>query len=154
MREILFRAKTASIVRGFQDIDKPDGTWVYGYYRDKVALPTISEFDFRRADYIDYEVDIDTLCQFTGLFDKNGKKIFEGDIVSFSSCYYNGNDTPYKGVVKWSDMKNISTRFMIWHDNESEYYGKDGAFDLDLVHFQDDEIEVIGNIHDNPELLS
>lgn len=95
----------------------------------------------------------ETICEFTGLTDKNGNKIFEGDILSFTVFYYNNNDIQYKGVVKWSDTEKLATRFMIWHDNENEYYGNDGAFDFDWVHYQDSEIEIIGNIYDNPELL-
>lgn len=84
----------------------------------------------------------------TGLKDKNGKEIYKGDIISFAVFDYNDIDTHYTGVVKW-----CGSRFMIWHNNDSEYYGTDGGFDLDWVLAQYDETEVIGNIHDNPELL-
>lgn len=86
--------------------------------------------------------------RYTGLKDKNGKEIYEGDIIRFAIFDYNGADTQYKGVVKWANAM-----FEIWHDTESEYYGSDGGFVLSWVKAQDDEFEVIGNIHDNPELL-
>lgn len=95
----------------------------------------------------------ETIGQFTSLPDKNGNKIFDGDILAFNVFNYNGGDTQYKGVVKWSDTEKLATRFMIWHDNENEYYGADGAFDFDWVHYQDSELEIIGNIYENPELL-
>jgi uncharacterized phage protein (TIGR01671 family) len=88
------------------------------------------------------------LMQCTGLKDKNGKEIYEGDILYFTVFDYNGSDTQYKGVIKW-----IGSRFAIWHDNEQEYYGSDGAFDLDWVCSQDDEPEIIGNIWETPELI-
>lgn len=88
------------------------------------------------------------LMQFTGLHDKNGKELYEGDIVSFSIFDHNGSDTQYKGVVRWKNAM-----FEIWHDTKSEYYGSDGGFVLAWAHSQDDEFEVIGNIYENPELL-
>lgn len=141
MREILFRAKR-----------KDNGEWVEG---DLVHSKTTSRgviTEIYSLEFI-YEVLPETVGQFTGLTDKNGNKIFEGDIVSFIVFDYNDNGKQHKGVVKWSDTEQIATQFLIWHDNKNEYYGADGAFDLGWVHYQDCEFEVIGNIHDNPELL-
>ena len=42
---------------GQNNCGKQDGVWVFGFYRDRVARPTISQFEFDRADYLDYEVD-------------------------------------------------------------------------------------------------
>ena len=95
------------------------------------------------------------VMQFTGLRDSKrteehpeGQPIYEGDIIAFSIFDYNGSDVQYKGVVKW-----VNAMFEIWHNNESEYYGSDGEFVLGWVYAQDDEIEVIGTLWDNPELL-
>lgn len=151
MREILFRGKRVD-----------NGEWVYGYVtrfrnvRNQVytAIIQICDDETKECDIQDLVPVLDeTICEFTGLTDKNGNKIFEGDILSFTVFDYNNNDIQYKGVVKWSDTEKLATRFMIWHDNENEYYGNDGAFDFDWVHYQDSEIEIIGNIYDNPELL-
>lgn len=131
MREIEFRAKASSEVNGFNH--KKDGTWVYGYYRDRIGCPTISEFSFADADYIDYEVDIKTLGQYTGLKDKNGEKIYEGDILEFEFC-------------------DIGKQFAI-----VEFTKKYASFILKpLANFEFALIsdgKVIGNIYDNPELL-
>lgn len=128
MREILFRAKTSSEVTGFNK--KKDNIWVYGFYRDKVGCPTISEFDTYCADYIDYEIDRETLGQYTGLTDKNGIKIFEGDIVKVNNKYI--DIVIYASGCFCMDRQIINYEFT-YQDSES--------------------LEVIGNIHDNPELL-
>lgn len=50
-------------------------------------------------------------------------------------------------------VQDSGSRFMLWHSADSEYYGPDGGFDLDWVLNQDDEFEVISNIHDNLEMV-
>lgn len=128
MREIEFRGKTTSEVWGGNQVE--DGTWVYGFYRDKVGLPVISQFETERCDYVDYEIDRNTLGQYTGLKDKNGKKIFEGDIVKdilgqIGQIVYKEKYSAFV-VDKWE------VGYALWFDKG---------------------IEVIGNIYDNPELL-
>lgn len=133
-REFLFRGKRAD-----------DGKWIEGFL-------TISKDEYHIIDlndeYITALVILDTIGEYTNFKDKNGTKIYEGDIVDFTV-----DQRFYKGVVKWSDTEHIQTGFTIWHDNENEYYDADGAFDLGWVHYQDSEFEVIGNVYDNPELL-
>lgn len=149
MREILFKAKTKLIV-GTYNCGKEDGEWVIGCLYCDTGKWIIRQFEFDRADYVPYEVDPETICQYTNLKDKcgDGKRVYEGDICEFSVFDYNGHDTQYKGVVVYS-----GSRFMLWNSRESEYYGDDGGFDLDWITAQDDEFAVIGNIFDNPEPL-
>lgn len=127
MREIKFRGKR---------ID--NGEWVYGmldciYKEDGVT--TISYVD-NEGFYCEDKVDYETVGQFTGLLDKNGKEIYEGDIVRdqwnrYTPIYQNAIYMAYN-VDKINDPY-VSTQFnVIWRNG----------------------CEVIGNIHDNQELLN
>lgn len=80
--------------------------------------------------------------QCTGLKNKNGNLIFEGDILAFTVF------DQYRGVVVFAEGG-----WQLWASIESEFYGSDGAFDLYWVVNQDDENEIIGNKYENPELL-
>lgn len=125
MREILFRGKT---VNGNErvigaGVYKSEGyTWII---TDDV---TKTESRGTGSDAIIPE----TVGQFTGLTDKNGTKIFEGDIVKWGINYTVA--FMYTGYVLKKDM-NLK------------------MYDYSLMAFDGTELEVIGNIHDNPELL-
>lgn len=127
-------------------IHEPYGT-VIQYYEDEINDKGNCTKTSKKKR-IKVIVNPKTVCEYTGLTDKSKRNIFEGDICEFSVFDYNGSDTQYKGVVVYT-----GSRFMLWKSKESEYYGNDGGFDLDWTISQDDEIEVIGNIFDNPELL-
>ena len=85
----------------------------------------------------------DKLMQFTGLKDKNGKEIYEGDIVNFGQKRKDGSMRNYE--VKWHldrfGMQNPRSSDYLWFDNYSKRP-------------RNDELEVIGNIYENPELLN
>ena len=131
MREILFRGKT----------DK--GEWVEGYVfemhilGDKTTYISTKPFMLCNDGDFDYEpfaVDTETVGQYTGLIDKNGTKIFEGDIVSISG-----------------DFKGIYT--CVWEEYHFDYELENKTMRCCLACVYSDDIKVIGNIHDNPELL-
>jgi len=127
-REILFKAKR-----------KDNGEWVEGYYvycrKRHYILQVLNKaigFDEREYEWV--EVDPDTLCQYTGLTDKNDKKIWENDIVR--------NGKGDIGVVQWFEEHAV---FMIWNKTKHHvYYLAENDFS---------KIEIVGNEFDNPELL-
>jgi uncharacterized phage protein (TIGR01671 family) len=135
MREILFRGKRTKT-----------GKWVEGllfHHCEKSSSIWSAELD--RAVWVAPE----TVGQFTGLTDKNGKRIFEGDILTIArktdgmgTYYVPTLASPVKVVVKWD--------FCGW-------MWETLCEDKRYLHFPDAwchfECEIVGNIHDNPELL-
>lgn len=130
MREILFRGKR---------ID--NGEWVEGYFcmkyfqdapHSRHVIQYKTEYSSKewRPDYMVAEVDPTTVGQFTGLTDKNGKRIFEGDVVRAD----NGHISQ---VVYWYDGFCLYCECHKWHTT-------DVCAPI---------VEIIGNIHDNPELM-
>lgn len=97
--------------------------------------------DFEKS--LCYKVDKETLGQYTGLHDKNGKEIYEGDIVRCKK-YIGGNFVDYC----------IEKGFVEFKDGEFGLHRKQGYYQsLKKFLEYDYELEVIGNIYDNPELL-
>lgn len=91
------------------------------------------------------DIDPDTICQFTGLIDKNGNKVWEGDIVRFDDSPYNTYATPYFGkVVFHQGCWCVKHKF-------DDHYAYPPLFRDD---FADRKTEVLGNKFDNPELLT
>lgn len=131
MREILFRGKR---------IDNEQ--WVHGsfctdaieQFRGLCGVDGfIRLYDKANGKMQMHEVDRETVGQFTGLTDKNGTKVFEGDIVK------NGD---YLMLVVWYDFH---ASFMLAFSADGNYY--------EAISNSHIYLEVVGNIHDNPELL-
>ena len=158
MREILFCGKRLD-----------NGEWADGYlYEHEPALvgivsendvPEPSKWFVTRTGFADWnmprpvefvEVDPSTVGQYTGLKDKNGKRIFEGDMIKpfddevdkmvvefhhgqFLLCLY--GDRGYMAEYGWEEEGNY------------------GCFEAEPLSSYGDDIEVIGNIHDNPKML-
>ena len=143
-REILFKAKR-----------KDNGEWVKGYllkdgltgqYFIHTEGNSVNESDKVNEEgclrFFAFEVDESTICQDTGLTDKNGNKIWENDVIGFLDCsqYDNGYSEHYCiGEVYW-DEETVS--FQVTERISCESYE---ALDGDC--------SVIGNIFDNPELM-
>ena len=135
MREILFRGKRAD-----------NGEWVEGYYS---CRPFISEYEHVITNYrelkrhkgissIEYQMNYnevipETVGQYTGIWDNNGENIFEGDIVF---CFHYDD---VGQVVYLVDEAKFAVEIKGLHRDFSEIYSG--------------SLAVIGNIHDNPELL-
>lgn len=137
MREILFRAKTKMIV-GTYNCGKEDGEWVMGCLYHDVGKWIIRQFELDRADYVGYEVDPETICQYVDFDDKDGKKIFENDICEM---VYDGEVHTY--VVVW-DKSELDFK----GTNGKENYGREFEY-LPCC----DEVVIVGNLFDNPELM-
>ena len=133
MREILFRGKNVD-----------NGAWVYGsFIPDMLEVFCITDIDgfikpfsLNKEELTEVRVERSTIGQFTGLTDKNGTKIFEGDIVHWKKVPY---------FVRWDSKK---AEFVFANDMEADYF---------VVGFNEHTTmkfcKVVGNIHDNPELL-
>ena len=130
MREILFRGK---------QID--NGEWIYG---DVIQFPMhgivriIEQNSDDGGSYGDSEIDCDTLGQYTGLTDKNGRKIFEGDVLKGKFSNY---------VIRFDE------------EERAFVYGssRKGGYIHSLAKYLIGDyknLRVIGNIHDNPELIT
>ena len=128
MREILFRGR-----------DKYTNEWFYGFVEAPHTTVDGVVESYYFNSYVNGKscrkiISADTLGQYTGLTDKNGNKIFEGDIVqgaweTIFAVYYDSNYLQFRAKVKDD------------YTREIDYYGNST------------QIEVIGNIHDKPELL-
>lgn len=142
MRKILFRGKRVD-----------NGEWVIGdlFNTTKIVITTTSNkgiytengSDIFKYEYI--EVHPDTIGQFTGLTDKNGKEIFEGDIIKCSNyCFV--IEFKYGCFGFTNEDFDFITIGVISHEDMYGEYSYDYLEQLD-------NFEIIGNIHDNQELL-
>ncbi len=130
-REILFRAKKAD-----------GGEWVEGYVVQRYGEWFI--YDINNSDTCrqnNYLIDEDTICQYTGLTDKNGKKIFDGDVVKDSA-----------GVCGEVKFGLYSAGFSIPDTNQGFYieFPEESLYRKELGYWEN-KVVVIGNIHDKSE---
>lgn len=138
-RQIKFRGK-----------DRRTGKWVYGDLLTPITgckIVNYTEVDngaMKRADYDYHDVLDDTVGQFIGLHDRNGKEVYEGDIITV--------DGLYPRVVLWNKVS--------WALMPCEHYQDKLFWVMNLQHPSNDwwelffdKIKVVGNVHDNPELM-
>jgi uncharacterized phage protein (TIGR01671 family) len=147
MRDIIFRGKRVD-----------NGEWVYGAFvpdalegsNDLVSWGFIRNYNKEIGHMQTIEVDRDTVGQFTGLCDKNGKKIFEGDIIEL----INADGETIRVLCEFGNAKRdiygnlveITGFYFLRNDGKKTFpiiNNYAGKHDLELF-------EVIGNIHDNP----
>lgn len=134
MKKIKFRAKSE------------EGEWIIGHYVGKASMDEVCILPFQNVNYhIGYINDsecyyciADTIGQFTGLYDKNGKEIYEGDIVRWDA------DNRLYAVTFESGMLYASVE----ECNEDML----GGFPLHVL-TKDGKCKIVGNIYDNQELL-
>ena len=161
MREILFRGKRTDC-----------GEWVEGYlnqHRGRVIFDcccnAINANDYYINDWTEkldtdlygcvYKVIPETVGQFTGLTDKNGVRIFEGDILRGFEYPFRSNSNGefnYFAEIVWFDDSSAFGIYTFKNPKSNVRGISEGNTDY-LEYFNADKWEVIGNIHDNPELL-
>lgn len=148
MREILFRGKRVD-----------NGEWIEGnlFVPDIPYAPTQICFG-TNVVRISYDINPSTVGQYTGLLDKNGKKIFEGDIIRYTrtnmyapSCSFHKQDLVSIHLVLWDSSVSAFVQ-QHYSLNEKRIVGKGSAVLYD-DRAKENIVEIIGNIHDNPELL-
>ncbi len=140
----------------FRGKSKRTGEWLYGDLVRNVEgeFAIVPPFEMTMNNYCgNYEVDKETIGQFTGLYDENEREIYEGDIVDWVFFYMDCNggaiecDTIVTGIIDWYQggfiLKVINNDF----DDAGQY----GISDLNTETTSD--VVVKGNIHDNKELL-
>lgn len=135
MREILFRGK-----------QKDNNKWIEGFFltspefnENGIGVITTPDFANRKANY----VTLNTVGQYTGIPDRKGNKIFEGDIIKFAEWS--------KGEMCWIGAISFeNTMFQIKGNPNKEC---DAPFVMQLSRIPSERIEIIGNIFDNPELI-
>ena len=163
MREILFRGKRVD-----------NGEWVEGQYYKRTEYygdPSVKYYIITSTEDLDYdqaleyyEVFPETIGQFTGLLDKNGKKIFEGDIIStrkhsirtkklkgyfgLDSDGYPQKIPGYEGESEYHYTCLVDGYALVEFSPTHGYYLHGTSMFIDAICN-----EIVGNIHDNPELL-
>ena len=142
-REIKFRAKSLN------------GVWEYGELHIKNCRIPHIHTDVRAT----INIEPNTVGQFTGLYDKNGKEIYEGDILRKSTFYDNDFTETYLdrdtiGVVRILPSCGTTICDCIVYETDDPYEEKKFKERIKRAHVVGKRCEIIGNIHDNPELLN
>ena len=141
MRDIKFRAKRSD-----------DGAWVYGDLTHVQKICSVEEKNKTGKSTIPvvrvagYDVDEESIGQFTGLLDKNGKEIYEGDIVRFDDTPYIAHGNKYEGNV----MMYRGAYCVRYNENWCDEYFFAPLF---ADYFADRKTVILGNVYDNKDLL-
>lgn len=139
MREIEFRGKTKDGGPKWAKVSPV--RWLYG----NLQVPSVEGVGYYMWDKIDgslYQVEVypETIGQFTGLYDKNGKKIYEGDIISFD---YGVGEPVSEDLIEVRFVRGVFA--FLWNGDLDD--------ECPVSSPTHEWANVVGNIHDNPEML-
>jgi uncharacterized phage protein (TIGR01671 family) len=119
----------------FRGFNRKNGVWLYGFYLQNRGAHFVCPDEFADGkSWDDYEIDPETRGEYTGLKDRSEQEIYEGD------------------VLRWDEDDESS---VVVYDSQHALFGMQyqGGRIYGLYDCKQKELEVIGNIHDNPELL-
>ena len=136
MREIRFRG-----------ISKNNNRWVYGFVsidKNSAKMEGFPHYISRASGYLPVEVVPKSVGQYTGLKDKNGVEIYEGDYIRYSMRTINGS--VFTHVCRVFQHESGTWRIEGYHEDNHSYETKGTVYEKRLI------CEVIGNIYENPEL--
>ena len=139
MREIEFRGKSKDDGPKWAKVNPL--RWLYG----NLQVPSVEGVGYYMWDKIDgslYQVEVEpeTIGQFTGLYDKNGKKIYEGDIISFD---YGVGEPVSEDLIEVRFVRGVFA--FLWNGDLDD--------ECPVSSPTHEWANVVGNIHDNPEML-
>ena len=159
MREILFRGKRVDngewVEGGLCDYDSGVSIFVVNHYDGDLYEPPYTDLD-------EIEVVPETVGQYTGLVDKDNERIFTGDILKYTrknchNVYEKEFETFFKGgdLVTYLEIYYDDTcaAFKFRHYDENKKLFGSGFLIFNDSRADENILEIIGNIHDNPELL-
>ena len=122
-------------IRGYRGMRTDNGEWVYGDLihgvKDQKGLAWIWQEEEDGIGVNEYQVIPETVGQDTGMKDKNGKSVFDGDIVKTRDDVY----------------------FCVWDEYNYEYMFRNEKEDFGIAYVSSEDIEIIGTVYKNPELL-